>query len=583
MIKNTAENTKLWQTAPQSVESDYATLLGGRTHFFDVYENAGLCDSGTYQAIRRDRTYHFSELSGLEIKGFPNCITRDKDGKLNVTFTDDTHVLVLGATRSGKTTGFVLPFLNTMPLKKNKPSIVVSDPKKELYRGTCQRFRDNGYRVIMLDFQDYSHSDCWNPLSKIYRAYRRYLSVEDEVTAVREGDEYYNVFRGVTYRTQTELGQAIAEVKDSLGAEVDNMIISISERISPVSKEQDPYWDMMSATLMQGFLWAMLEDSVPGLGYGQITEDTYSFDTILRIVDTFTNSRGDALDDRGYFSSRDPKTSKAYQLVYGSIIGMSATVTRSCILSNFLGKVKKFRDTSIRRITCTNTFDIDELDSGKPTVIFVAYKDEDSLHYDTISLFLSDLYTRLIAIARNNNGTLNRPFYFLLDEFGNFPCFASFENVISACGSRNIWFLLIVQSYAQLERVYGKETAAIIIDNLNMHIFFGSGNYDTKRAFSEECGSHVIFSPLSAINGNTECIERYEKEYVPLIPISRLGYLENGECIITQMYGDVVWSRIERSYLCPEYDNARVDEPYASSVRFSDPKYTYTCKTRRRK
>ncbi len=49
------------------------------------------------------------------------------------------------------------------------------------------------------------------------------------------------------------------------------------------------------------------------------------------------------------------------------------------------------------------------------------------------------------------------------------------------------------------------------------------------------------------------------------------------------MYGDVVWSRVERSYLCPEYDNARVDEQYVSSVCFSDPKYTYTCKIRRRK
>ena len=128
---------------------------------------------------------------------------------------------------------------------------------------------------------------------------------------------------------------------------------------------------------------------------------------------------------------------------------MSASSTRSCIISCFAEKIKKFRDTSVRRITCANTIDIDSLDDDeKPTVIFISYKDEDSLHYSVISLFISDLYTSLIATARRKNGSLKRPCYFLLDEFGNFPKFKDFENVISACRSRNIWFFLIIQSYA---------------------------------------------------------------------------------------------------------------------------------------
>ena len=428
----------------------------------------------------------------------------------------------------------------------------------------------------MVDFQDYTHSDCWNPLTRIYRHYQKYLSIEDEVEVVEENGVYYNRFRGKIYYEQFLLDQAINEFKDNLLAEVDNMIVSIAERVSPVEKDNDPYWDQMSAIFLQGFLWAMLEDSDPTSPNPRVTEDTYSFDTILRLFDTFTSGRYDGLNDGGYFKDRDPLTSKAHQLVYNTIINLSANQTRSCIVSCFLNKIKKFRDTSVRRITCTNTFDIAELDDGAPTAIFVSYKDEDSLHYDTISLFLSDLYTGLIEIARSKDGSLQRPFYFLLDEFGNFPKFSNFEKVISACGSRNIWFMLIVQSYAQLDRVYGKETAEIIIDNLNMHIFFGSCNHDTKRAFSEECGAHVVFSPLSAINGSSEYIERYEKETVPLVPISRLGQLKSGECIVTQMRGDVLWSYIERSYLCPEYDNAKFTEPHKTNVTFSDPKFIYS-------
>ena len=538
--------------ATSAAMRDYTDILASRIPFFEEYENATLCHHSDYQQKHKERTVPFSRVPNTAIDGFPICITRDKKRELQVTFTDNTHALVVGATRSGKTTGFVLPFLNIMALKKNKPSIVVSDPKGELYRGTGKRFEENGYRVVKLDFQDYTHSECWNPLTKIYRLYQTYLAVDDEVEAVEIDGGYFHKFRGVVYRNEAELQQALNEIKDNLLAEVDNMIVSVAERDCPVLKDNDPYWDDMSAIFEQGFLWAMLEDSRPDSPNPRITEDTYSYDTLLRVFDSFVNDRESGMRDYGYFSSRDPATSKAYQLVYTSIINLSANVTRGCIVSNFMNKMKKFRDTSVRRITCTNTLDFADLDSDQPYAIFVSYKDEDSLHYDTISLFLSDLYTGLIATAREKGGSLSRPFYFLLDEFGNFPRFASFENVISACGSRNIWFMLIVQSYAQLDRVYGKDTSEIILDNLNMHIFFGSCNHETKQAFSNECGSHVIFSPLSAINGTTETIERYEKEIVPLVPVSRLNQLEAGECIVTQMRGDVLWSRLESSYLCPE-------------------------------
>ncbi len=65
---------------------------------------------------------------------------------------------------------------------------------------------------------------------------------------------------------------------------------------------------------------------------------------------------------------------------------------------------------------------------------------------------------------------LKRPFYFLLDEFGNLPKFNDFDKVISACGGRNIWFLLILQSYAQLDHIYKKEIG--IVDGHDSSSYF---------------------------------------------------------------------------------------------------------------
>lgn len=539
---------------------------------FKDYENAKLLTAEEYAALHRDTTVKFRDLPFSNVEGIPICIRRDKAGELEATFIPDTHVLAIGATRSGKTTGYVIPTLNVLLNKKNKPSMVISDPKQELYRGNARKFMDEGYRVLMLDFTNYTHSDCWNPLTKYYRAYRQYLEVEKQVTVVQTEDGPRNQFQGVIYQDQEELDCAINEARAGYLDEVEKGITALSAGVIVGMNQKDPFWDDSARDLLRAILYGMLEDSESGL----ITENNFSFDTVMRIFDSFTDSQSDY--DGGYFSDRPLESSKAHQLARKCIIEQANT-TRRCISSAFAAKMNKFRDTAVRRITCANTFEMQELDDGAPTVIFVSYKDEESLHYEVISMFLSNLYTELIAVARRKGTTLQRPFYFLLDEFGNLPKFNDFDKVISACAGRNIWFLLILQSYAQLNNIYGRETAEIIKDNLNAHVFFGTNNPETKREFSQECGKKTIISPTSALNGSGEVIERFEKDTVALVPVSALTKLEPGECIVTQMREDVLWSWFERSYTCPEFVNGQADpDDRCVGLRFSDAQYTYVHK-----
>lgn len=542
---------------------------------FRDYENAKLTTAREYARRHADRTVCFDDLEQQEVEGIPICVRRDEQGKLQVTFIEDTHLLAIGATRSGKTTGYVIPTLNVLLKKKNKPSLVISDPKQELYRGNAGKFAKLGYRVLMLDFTNYTHSDCWNPLTKYFRAYKKYLEVENAVEVVSD-DPYcpQNRFMGVVYEDQQELDRVINEVKERYLDEAEKGLTAICAAVIPNTNAKDPFWDDSARDLLKAMFYAMLEDSESGL----ITEDNFSFDTVMRIFDTFTDS-GSSYDG-GYFSNRPLERSKAHQLARKCIIEQANT-TRRCIASTFAAKMSKFRDTAVRRITCANTFEIQELDDGAPTVIFVSYKDEESLHYEVISMFLSNLYTELIAVARRKGSKLSRPFYFLLDEFGNLPKFNDFDKVISACAGRNIWFLLILQSYAQLNNIYGRETAEIIKDNLNTHVFFGTNNSETKREFSEECGKKTVIAPTSALNGAGEAIERFDKDTVALVPVSVLTKLTPGECIVTQMREDVLWSRFERSYTCPEFRDDGLDpDDRPVRLKFSDSKYTYVQKKR---
>ena len=77
--------------------------------------------------------------------------------------TTISHNLIIGANGSGKTQSVVLPMLY-MSCKANE-SVIVKDIKGELYKQTASLFKNNGYEVIAIDFNEPNKGNSWNPLS----------------------------------------------------------------------------------------------------------------------------------------------------------------------------------------------------------------------------------------------------------------------------------------------------------------------------------------------------------------------------------------------------------------------------------
>lgn len=75
----------------------------------------------------------------------------------------DSHTLVIGATGSKKTRLVVLP--TCLILANAQESMIITDPKAEIYNRTAKQFRDLGYKIEVLNFRDPSVGDCWNPFS----------------------------------------------------------------------------------------------------------------------------------------------------------------------------------------------------------------------------------------------------------------------------------------------------------------------------------------------------------------------------------------------------------------------------------
>ena len=80
------------------------------------------------------------------------------------------HSLVIGTTGSGKTQVITLPLLELA--SKAKESVVVHDTTNELYETTKERFKQNGYNIIRLNFDDAMDCNNWNPLELPYRLYK---------------------------------------------------------------------------------------------------------------------------------------------------------------------------------------------------------------------------------------------------------------------------------------------------------------------------------------------------------------------------------------------------------------------------
>lgn len=506
------------------------------------------------------------------------------DGKLMQTYTEqENHVAVIAATRLGKTTSYVIPTVLSFAAQLRKRSMIISDPKGEIYRFTSETLRGQGYKVVLLNFRDYLHSECWNILTPIFRKYKKIEQTENEIVAVMTQNGARNRFRGKIYDSQSELDEDIFRAKELILGEVGNDIDNLATMFIETSKANDPYWEDSARDVLKAFLWAMLEDSDKDKK-NPITENTYSFNTILRIISTFRDGDDIYYNDNGYFTDR-PESSRAYMLAKNTLLE-NGKPTRKCVMGMLMSKLAVFNEVAMRLITSCNSFEIAELAKG-PIAVFIDYRDEIRAHYRIISLFVQDAYRFLIETANARpDGKLETPVYFILDEFGNFPALKDFETTISACAGRNVFFILIIQSYAQLNNVYGPSVAEIIKDNLNVHIFFGSNNPETLDAFSRECGLYTRISPLSALNGKSGEIENYNIETIPLVPKSALSRLKTGECIVTEANsGYVLYSKLERYYMCDEFKNLKTarESDYRCSINPFDKRYTYTIPPKEKK
>jgi type IV secretory pathway TraG/TraD family ATPase VirD4 len=100
----------------------------------------------------------------------------------------------------------------------------------------------------------------------------------------------------------------------------------------------------------------------------------------------------------------------------------------------------------------------------------------------------------LVKLANSNdNKKLPYEIDFILDEFANCPPLADIEAIVSVARSRGMHFHFFIQSFSQLDNVYGKEVAQIILDNCGL-VYLKTNTQETAEAISKRLGKKTIES-----------------------------------------------------------------------------------------
>ena len=521
------------------------------------------------EIIKNYKTISYNDLPNIEVEGIPVKAEETKKD-FNITLAKPAHTLIIGTTGSGKTTTFISPTIQILANTKSKPSMLISDPKGELYALHAKSLLKRGYDVKILDLRNPYCSIRWNPLEKPFEMYQEMLSLDNKVS-VNEEEGYY-IFENKIYYDKDELNAVIQVKKQELFDEVYEDLNDICSVLCPVKNKSEPIWESGAKNFILAITLAMLEDSEnPN---NEMTKEKFNFFNIMKIA---TNTQNDCEDLMEYFKHRSP-ISKSVSL--SKQVLDASDKTRGSYLSTIFDKLSMFSDMSICSLTSANEIDFAEI-STKPTALFLQIPDEKETRHTLAAMVILQAYKALVAKANTYPDlSLPRSVYFLLDEFGNLPQVHKLEQMITVGRSRKIWLALVVQSYAQLAKVYDEKSADIIKSNCNIQIFIGTTDKKTIEEFSKKCGNYsIIQKNVSFSSSNDGVGSSVSVKERPLIYPTELAQLNNnqnmGNAIVSIFGYSPIRSKFVPSFKSKYFVLEKTNQLLSAGKYFNEEKVFY--------
>ena len=363
----------------------------------------------------------------------------------------DEHVLILGSTRSGKSRRLILPTIGIIG-STDEESLVISDPKGELYEHSADWLKTRGYRVIRLDLIDPKpgRSARYNPLKPIWDALHTGVQAPDYALAAKIARQVAHL---ITYGGGGNL----------LGT--------------------DPLWINGQISLTSAVILLVAEGSVD-------PADCHLHAVYRVLVEKGSENEGQGLDKLFQKLPIDHPARLSYatyQLAQGK--------TRASIITTAAAGLQLFGDPDIAWVTAKQDHDLAQI-GQVPTAVFLVIPHDDASRYMAAALYVSMVFRSLTDAARQHQGRLPRRVNFLLDEFGNLPPFPDFDQFVTVSAGMGIRLVLALQNIEQLRKHY-ERTERTIRGNLGTWLFLRTSDLQTAKELSEMIGKYTTQSESS--------------------------------------------------------------------------------------
>ena len=466
-------------------------------------------------------------------------------------------------------------------VRNYQASMVVDDPKLELFTASKPILELRGYRVYCINLINPYESSGYNPLQIITDTYKGGDPAEASAiarslaTSIFKGDveSKENAF---FYDNAVFLTAALimSEVIDEIRADEEankvylQMHIEATERFANLSdqeKEQvrqlgKKLEDLKNKRQIQNDKYELvmldrgirkLETELEKYNYNEQEfqphtdhEKKINLPNVLMkfsmLAEKMIAPEVEGAEPRNaldlFFENRDPLD--VARNLYSAIKISGGERTKGSIYSTVLSKLTGFMDDKIKKMTAVSSFHLQDIGFGdRPIAVFIAMPDYDTSNVFLQSIFISQTYFALAKNAIHYGGKCKREVIFLLDEFGNIPCIANMASMITVCLGRNIRFDLIVQAYSQLDKEYGEHDSDTIYGNCGNQIYIQTDNYKTADQFSNLIGKETIIN-VSRMGSEFSLVSKQytesTEEKALLNPNELMEFVE-GECVVKRV------------------------------------------------
>lgn len=356
---------------------------------------------------------------------------REENGDV-ICLPEDTrynkHVVIYGTSGTMKSRGVIRPAI-FQSIRRGE-SVLVSDPKSEIYTDTVELFRKHNYTVRVFNLVQPEFGDSWNAMFNL---------------------------NGDTLMAQILTDIIIANTKgDNKG---------------------DHFWDNGEANLLKALILYVDQDT-------SRPPEQRNLPAVYQMLTRNTEKQLTAMFERL------PVTHPAKASYW--LFSQASDTVRTGIVLGLGTRLQVLQNEAICRITRSNDIDL-ELPGKEKCAYFIILDDQSSSLEFLSSLFFSCLFIKLVRYADSRpDQRCKIPVNIILEEMNNVGVIPDFAKKVSVVRSRSLQIMMCCQSLPQIQNRYPDNLWAELIGNADTQLMLGCTDDISAKYFSERSGDMTV-------------------------------------------------------------------------------------------